>query len=88
MEKSHELLLLRIRTVGLQRVGILILKGKDFFKIEADHLGDLRGFLSGLFQQRLRCYSVYENPHNLPSRDHILRKKKKCRKVHCTGPGS
>lgn len=65
--KSHKLLLLRIRTVGLQRIGILLLKGKEFFKIEADHLGDLRGFLSGLFQQRLRCNSVYENPHNLPS---------------------
>ena len=30
MGKSHKLLLLRIRTVGLQRVGNLFLKGKDF----------------------------------------------------------
>ena len=87
MGKSHKLLLLRIRTVGLQRIGILLLKGKEFFKIEADHLGDLRGFLSGLFQQRLRCNSVYENPHNLPSETTFSERRRNAGKYTAQGLG-
>lgn len=56
MGKSNKRFSLRIRTIELQRNGILLLKGKDFFISGGRPPKSKRtqAFLNGLFQQRLK----------------------------------
>lgn len=63
--KSDELLLLRIRTIELQRDGILLSKGKKFSIIGADHRGKLWGFPQWIVHVEAQVWLTVFKP-NLP----------------------